>query len=956
MPASETLAEWAKTLAETLVASGATPPAALTDTQRLALAWAIKDRAIAAWSSAPAEVAVAASVLARLLPDQTDSQTSATHTELGAIHGWVSGIADLTRGGMTDALTHLDRAAAQFQSIGQFGRAANAQVPKIMALSVLGRHAEATGCGVAIFAELVRSGELLPAAKVSLNLGNLYCRIGNFSDALQQYEKATRLFETVGDQQWSVMSEIGMGDANASLGNFDTALASYADAKKRASEHALPVLQAMTEESVSLVCLARGAYRDAFAGMERARQGYAELDMPQHLAIAEKQLADAYLEVRLLPEAVSLYDRALSRFESLEMPVEQAWALVQRARARAALARSPEEIADDLQRSRDLFSAQDVSAGRATVLLAKAELAIKQGDAEVAATLAAEAADAYAESSLAPGQAQADVVRAHALLQCADIDGAATLFADTLARAHELQLLSVAVRCQVGLGLVAKARGDTLAAEALFESAIASSEEQRSALPGDDIRGAFLLDQLRPYEEVLRIALDACEDAPSDTSATRVVMQLERFRARVLGERLGGSRPHASVSSLSSPQDGQETALRERLSWLYRSAQKLIDDGDDPQPLIAETRRIEHDLLELARRRRLTGSVSELAGEDRAFEPASLQAALATGQTLVEYGVIDDELFACVVTREHVTVQRRLATWSSVVEAVRSARFQIETMRYGAGTIGSHAELLTRRSQVAMRRVHDLVWAPIRPLLDGQGSAIIVPHDQLGSLQFAALFDGEKYLAERTEIAVVASAKVALYGISHPPCVASRALVVGESSRLAHAAQETERVAALFDHADVLLDSEANAVRLRAACVAADVLHLACHAEFRSDNPMFSALQLADGPFTVQDAEALHLRQGMVVLSACETGVATYSRGDEMIGLVRAFTLAGAARVVASMWPVDDATTVKFMTAFYRSLRDGKRPALALRSAQLELMATHPHPFHWAAFTLYGGH
>jgi len=55
------------------------------------------------------------------------------------------------------------------------------------------------------------------------------------------------------------------------------------------------------------------------------------------------------------------------------------------------------------------------------------------------------------------------------------------------------------------------------------------------------------------------------------------------------------------------------------------------------------------------------------------------------------------------------------------------------------------------------------------------------------------------------------------------------------------------------------------------------------------------------------------------------------------------------------MWPVDDAVTLRFMAAFYRSLRGGNAPSVALRAAQLDLMHTHPHPFHWAAFTLYGG-
>jgi len=133
------------------------------------------------------------------------------------------------------------------------------------------------------------------------------------------------------------------------------------------------------------------------------------------------------------------------------------------------------------------------------------------------------------------------------------------------------------------------------------------------------------------------------------------------------------------------------------------------------------------------------------------------------------------------------------------------------------------------------------------------------------------------------------------------------------------------------------------------------VLHLACHAQFRQDNPRFSMLQLHDGALAADEAESLPLAGGTVVLSACETGMAELGRGDEMVGLVRAFLVAGAARVVASQWPVDDAVTERFMSAFYGALAEGSAPAAALRRAQAVIRAAHPHPAFWAAFALWGG-
>ncbi len=975
MPASEIYAEWAKILAERHVVSGEVLPTYIDDDERLALAWAMKNAAIAAWGGTPSDVVVAAEALSKLRAGAEAATRSETLKEIGAITEWVHGIAALTRGKMTDAVTHLDRASNEFETLGQPVHAAHAQVPKIIALAVLGQHELATTSGLATRHQLLELGEWHAAAKVSNNLGNLYCQSGQYTDALPYFVSAQELFESLGDHDNAIASSIGLAEVYSSVGDFDAALLVYEEAITKAKHHQLPMRQGIAIEAIALVQFARGQYAKALYGLEEVRRQYVALDMPQYVAMAEKQLADAYLDLRLLPEALALFDAAVSRLSTLEMPVEQAWALTQRGRTLAALGLPRNDVNDSLNRAWDLFTDQHVVAGQAAVLLARAELALTEvgraGNPCLAVELARDAAAAYANGGLVTGKAQADVVQAYALLHCDVADTAGALFASTLATAREAQLLSVAVRCQVGLGLVAKASGNLRAAEAAFESAIEASEEQRSALPGDDLRSAFLVDQLRPYEELLRMALNASGSNGTVETATCVLLQLERFRARALGERLGevnskeaaGTAERAVEEALPAGTAATklESELRAQLRWLYRRKQKLIDDGDDPQAIIDDGRRVERELLEAARRRRLTTTpamqnfVARLAGDVTRFDAAALQSALGAGEALVEYGVIDDELFACVVTSECISLHRRLAEWPDVLQAIRTARFQIETCRNGAGAMDTHVALLTKRVQKSMHRVHDLVWQPLSERLARCSRVLVVPHEQLGSLQFAALYDGEAYLAQRMNLALVASARVALFGLTHPPVPVHRALVLGESSRLVHAEVEAQFVASLFDEARILSASDADAASLRSFGADAEVLHLACHAEFRLDNPMFSALHLADGPFTVHDAETLRLPQGVVVLSACETGVSEYSRGDEMIGLVRAFLVAGASRVVASLWPVDDAVTREFMAAFYPSLRAGNSPAVALRTAQITVMQTHPHPFHWAAFTLYGG-
>jgi CHAT domain-containing protein len=117
---------------------------------------------------------------------------------------------------------------------------------------------------------------------------------------------------------------------------------------------------------------------------------------------------------------------------------------------------------------------------------------------------------------------------------------------------------------------------------------------------------------------------------------------------------------------------------------------------------------------------------------------------------------------------------------------------------------------------------------------------------------------------------------------------------------------------------------------------------------------MFSALELSDGPFTLFDAQQLGWCAALVTLSACETGVSRVAPGNEAIGLVRGFLLAGAAGVVASLWAVDDAATAALMRSFYARLRAGDGAAAALGAAQRDMACAGAHPFHWAAFALHG--
>jgi len=145
------------------------------------------------------------------------------------------------------------------------------------------------------------------------------------------------------------------------------------------------------------------------------------------------------------------------------------------------------------------------------------------------------------------------------------------------------------------------------------------------------------------------------------------------------------------------------------------------------------------------------------------------------------------------------------------------------------------------------------------------------------------------------------------------------------------------------------------------------IVHFATHGMLDSANPGLSGLVLSlvdetgapkDGYLRLQDVFNLRLPASLVVLSACQTALGQDVRGEGLVGLTRAFMYAGAPRVAASLWNVDDAATADLMARFYENMMGPQRmrPAAALRAAQLSMNRTRlrQDPYYWAAFQIQG--
>ncbi|MGH7354852.1 MAG: CHAT domain-containing protein [Candidatus Rokuibacteriota bacterium] len=514
-----------------------------------------------------------------------------------------------------------------------------------------------------------------------------------------------------------------------------------------------------------------------------------------------------------------------------------------------------------------------------------------------------------------------------------------------LADAKRADLADVATVIHVRLAERADAGGAHAQALAHYDSALRLVEDLRAQLAGAGARGLFVENKQEVYNGAVRAALALGRDGDAFTYA-------ERGRARAFLDMLG-TRTVVSRAK-APPRAAEEAQVRTRLADAGAASSAAAVAGSGAEGLRGATERRDVAVGEYR------AFVDGVRADDReqaslmTVEPVTLaevQGLLPEDTTLLEYLVTESETVVWIVDRRGVRVLRLPVGRTVLIAEVRELR----------RAINDHAALADVQDRA--RRLYDRVLAPVRPHVAGR-RLLIAPHDVLHYVPYAALWTGGRWLVEEHALATVPSASTLRFLKDKGRAGAAGVLVVGNpdigaEGALPFAEQEARVVAESYPGSTLLLRREATEARVKRASAGARLIHFATHAVLREDDPLASALLLApgdgeDGRLEVREIFGLALDAELVVLSACETGLGRLSRGDELLGLQRAFVYAGTPAVVTTLWKVDDRASFRVMRLFHERLAaDGA--TRALQAAQQQGLREFPHPFFWAAFGLTGG-
>ena len=852
-------------------------------------------------------------------------------------------------------------------------------------------------------------GDRSRQADTHFRLGEAQQALREKQQAIREYETALPLYRAAGNRRQLAMTHHKL----CFLHNESRA---RVDRAREHCERALPLWQAVgdrlglatTSNELGFIYRLLNERQRALISYDRALSAWRELERPGRAAQTLHNRGRLYESLGQREQAVTDLEKALEIRGRIGQPGEIAttlnslglahleWQETGRARERFEKALAPELATGGLRRGISLiglgWAVRGVDEGRAEELFRQA----------LAAFRTARSKSWEAQALLALGQ-----------LRCAQGRPAPgkKLLAEALALFQAIGDRSGVAESRLALATGESRLGRLQKARDQIEAALEIIEDLRiQVAAGGDQRAYFSATRQDYYDFYVELLMRLDELNPGAGYRAQALAASERTRARSLGQALieHGSRLWQRIDPVLREEklklERQIFAGEHRLRTLQASG---TAGRQEPLPSL-ERRQL--DLLrrfdKLQEQIRLASPLFAELTWPRPLDAAGIRERVLDSETLLlEYKLGERRSFGWAVTTEGLTSfelaprERLESTVERVYGWITDVRRRTSRVRIRQGLAELDRQLLGPvAAEVAAKQrlliVADgaLQYLPFEALPSLSGE-----HSDAGSTESPAAFPTDVVYLPSASILALQRARradlepapglLAVVGdpvysredprlrkvpISGPAPASKRAgLRRGDDlalPRLPYAGLEAQAILDLVPGGDTFaaLGFDANREAL-SGLGRYRVLHFATHSDLNAQHGELSRLVLSlfdeegrareDGFLFAHEISAMELPVELVVLSACETALGEQIRGEGLVGLTRAFLHAGAARVVVSLWKVDDRATAELMQRFYRHLlQDRWPPPRALREAKNEIrqLRRWSRPYFWAGFVLQG--
>lgn len=877
-------------------------------------------------------------------------------------HGDEAAVADALaeRGGVEIALTRQDRARATLTRAVEVARAA---------------------------------GHRRAEADASNMLGILMANLGEPDQSERHYDAALRLRRSIGDEIGTAQTVSNLGALANSVGEYRRALGFFDEALATRRRLGLAQATANTLHNLGVAEANLGALETALGHLEEALGIWQRTGGRRGEAFALQELGQTYARLGDRRRALEHWRRARPLWSALGDRRGEVQTVLFSAAVEAEAAQATDAVASyttalDLARAGQLRREQGMAA------LGLAGMSRQRADLEGALDLARDALGIFEAigNNRERGRALAEIGTVHA---AADrLPEARTALQEALAALEAVEDRAEAGRVGIALADATARSGDGPAADGHITRALDHVEAVRREQLAESLNLSVFASDRPLYDQAIAILMRLHGQTPTAGFDARAFHVSERRRARRLLDMVAAPAPGRSTDATTD----LVVQLRQTEERIGAKAQRLTRMLSEASPASTRVGRARDELRTLVERAdRLRADVRRQHGatlsDPVVLDAAAVQTGLDSETVLLEFAIGDRDGFGWAITASTVMGfgvpgRDRLEPLARRFTAAASDARPTPPAAPGSRASATFAD----RGQA----LSSVLIGPASTLLAGKTRLVFVGDGLLDAVPVAALPrpGGRALLGDQFRIDTVPSASVAaalrarrrdrspsptriavfadpVYSPGDGRVPAERRASSPESPDLLRLRFSREEARAIERHAPgrttLLLDFDATRQRVLDRSLAGyRYLHWASHARIDEAVPQLSTIDLSrvdasgrtlDGAVRLLDVYGLSLNAELVVLSACRTALGAPVAGEGLVGFASGFLRAGADRVLASLWDVDDRAAAAFMTRFYEALLRARRtPEAALAVAQRAMRADPAwrHSNDWAAWVLIG--
>jgi CHAT domain-containing protein len=512
-------------------------------------------------------------------------------------------------------------------------------------------------------------------------------------------------------------------------------------------------------------------------------------------------------------------------------------------------------------------------------------------------------------------------------------------------------------------------------------------------------RGSLNRQALPLFEAAISSALDVANKTGNKEYINEAFMLSERSKSMLMADAMQGAMasslggiPDSLLKKLDDLQEALADAEKQHFeakkageTEIEKEMEAVVFDSKHHLNLLEHSLEAQYPKYKTLRMKSLVASVPDIQG------------VLSPNTTFIEYFEGENDIYAFAITKNEVSVE--------VIHKEEDFKLNIFSFQKSLMDI----KAFTRRPGIVynafVKKSHYFYTKLVQHAIKGNKTErlIIVPDGQLGYLPFEVLikepvdllkqgtdvgadFSKLPYLVRDYKISYNYSGTILMAQqankeniingniLALAPSYASVETPTWRKKRevdlretlieLPGAIDEVTKLKELYN-GEFYVGQQANETVFKDCAPKYGILHLAMHGLVNQKDPEYSGLALTEDQSKDEDnflyayeIKQLGLHAGLVVLSACETGVGKYQRGEGVVSIGRGFMYAGAPSLLMTLWNLNDQSGAVIVEQFYKNLSEGMEKDEAIRQAKLFYLDNYPseytHPFMWAAFVQVG--